>query len=172
MNTSQMTSRRDSKSHAAQNHWVGERVFDWCGVPVTHLRPTLFAEWMLYPFSLKSIVEKDTLALPFGTGRFAPIASEDTGRVVAAILKNPVAHAGRTYKLFGPVELDGTGIAAAMSEVLKRAIRYSAVEIPDFQQILAQIPRLTPYFSQHIAAIAIDCQNGIAAGTQTIMSKN
>src|SRR5438094_7247407 len=36
VNTSQMTSRRDSKSHAAQNHWIGERVFDWCGVPVTH----------------------------------------------------------------------------------------------------------------------------------------
>jgi NAD(P)H dehydrogenase (quinone) len=68
VNTSQMTSRRDSKSHAAQNHWIGERLFDWCGVPVTHLRPTLFAEWLLYPFSLKSIVEKDSLALPFGTG--------------------------------------------------------------------------------------------------------
>jgi len=165
VNTSQMTSRRDSKSHAAQNHWIGERVFDWCGVPVTHLRPTLFAEWLLYPFSLKSIVEKETLALPFGAGRFAPIASEDTGRVVAAILKNPTAHASATYKLFGPVELDGNGIAAAMSEVLKRAIRYSPTEISDFQHILAQIPRLTPYFWQHVGAIAIDCPNGITAGT-------
>jgi NAD(P)H dehydrogenase (quinone) len=44
VNTSQMTSHRDSKSHAVQNHWIGERVFDWCGVPVTRLRPTLFAE--------------------------------------------------------------------------------------------------------------------------------
>jgi len=41
VNTSQMTSRRDSKSHAAQNHWIGERVFDWCGVPVHR---TVFSE--------------------------------------------------------------------------------------------------------------------------------
>jgi uncharacterized protein YbjT (DUF2867 family) len=156
VNTSQMTS---------QNHWIGERVFDWCGVPVTHLRPTLFAEWLLYPFSLKSIVEKDTLALPFGTGRFAPIASEDTGRVVAAILAEPTAHAGSTYQLFGLVELDGDGIAEAMSEVLGRTIRYSPVEISDFQQMLAHIPRLPPYFAQHVGAIAVDCQNGITAGT-------
>ena len=76
---------------AAQNHWIGERMFDWCGVPVTHL-PTLFAEWLLFPFSLKSIIENDTLALPCGTGGFAPIASEETGTVVAA-LAEPAAHA-------------------------------------------------------------------------------
>lgn len=165
VNTSQMTSRRDSKSHAAQNHWIAEQVFDRCGVPVTHLRPTLFAEWLLYPFSLKSIVEKDTLALPFGAGSFAPIASEDTGRVAAAILTKPNAHAGLTYQLFGPVQLDCDGIAAAMSEELGRTIRYVSVEISDFQQILARIPRLTPYFVQHVGAIAVDCQNGVTAGT-------
>jgi NAD(P)H dehydrogenase (quinone) len=165
VNTSQMTSRRDSKSHAAQNHWVAERLFDRCGVPVTHLRPTLFAEWMLYPFSLKSIVEKDTLALPFGTGRFAPIASEDTGRVVAAILADPVPHAGSTYQLFGPVEMDGNGIATAMSEVLGRKIGYSPMDVKGFQEMLAKIPRLSEYFAQHVGAIAVDCQNGITAGT-------
>ena len=65
------------------------------------------------------------------------IASEDTGRVVVAILMNPAAHAGSTYKLFGPVELDGNGIAAAMSESLGRLIGYSATDIGDFQKILA-----------------------------------
>jgi NAD(P)H dehydrogenase (quinone) len=60
-------------------------------------------------------------------------------RKVAAILKNPTAHAGAIYKLFGPVELDVNGIAAAMSEVLKRAIRYSPTEISDFQ--LSAVPR-------------------------------
>jgi uncharacterized protein YbjT (DUF2867 family) len=73
-------------------------MLDWCGVPVTHLRPTLFAEWLLFPFSLKSIVENDTLALPYGTGGFAPIASEETGTVVAAILAEPAAHAGSAYQ--------------------------------------------------------------------------
>ncbi len=167
VNTSQMTSRRDSKSHAAQNHWVAERVFDWSGVPVTHLRPTLFAEWLLYPFSWKNFVEKDTLALPFGTGCFAPITTEDQGRVIAAILANPAAHAGCTYKLFGPVELDGHGIAAAVSTVLQRKIRYSPIAVSEFLGTLAKLPApySDPFFTQHLGAVAIDCQNGITAGT-------
>jgi uncharacterized protein YbjT (DUF2867 family) len=86
INTSQMTSRRDSKSHAAQSHWLAEQVFSWGDVPVTHLRPTLFLEWLLYPFSWESYAQRDTLALPLGNGKFAPISSEDQGRVIAAIL--------------------------------------------------------------------------------------
>src|ERR1700747_2324125 len=50
VNMSQISARRESKSHAAQDHWVSERVFDWSGVATTHLRPTFFAEWLIYPY--------------------------------------------------------------------------------------------------------------------------
>jgi len=164
--TSQMTSRRDSKSHAAQSHWLAEQVFDWSGVPVTHLRPTLFAEWLLYPFSWKDYASKDTLALPFGHGKFAPIASEDQGRVIAKILADPAPHAGHLYKLLGPVELDVYGIAAAASEVLGRTITYTPLEVDEFLAILAKLPDYSsPFFTQHIGAVALDCQNGITGGT-------
>ena len=39
VNMSQISARRESKSHAAQDHWVSERVLDWSGVATTHLRP-------------------------------------------------------------------------------------------------------------------------------------
>ena len=42
---SQKPARREAKSHASRDHWVSERVFDWSGIPTTHLRPTFFAEW-------------------------------------------------------------------------------------------------------------------------------
>ena len=48
VNMSQISARREAKSHAAQDHWISEQVFNWSGVPTTHLRPTLFAEWALY----------------------------------------------------------------------------------------------------------------------------
>ena len=48
VNMSQVSARREAKSHAAFNHWMAERVFDWSGLAVTHLRPTFFAEWFLY----------------------------------------------------------------------------------------------------------------------------
>ena len=48
VNMSQASARSDAKSHAARDHWLAERVFDWSGLNVTHIRPTYFAEWLLY----------------------------------------------------------------------------------------------------------------------------
>jgi uncharacterized protein YbjT (DUF2867 family) len=161
VNLSQRTAKRDSKSHAAQNHWIAERVFDWSGIPVTHLRPTLFAEWLLYPFAVGGIAEQNVLALPFGDGHFFPIAAHDQGQVIAAILTNPGEHAGQTYELDGPVELDGNGLAAALSEALERPIRYQPIPIADFQSAVTADPRLGTFFAQHIGAVTQDLQDGL-----------
>ena len=161
VNLSQATAKRDSKSHAAQNHWIAERVFDWSGTPVTHLRPTLFAEWLLYAFAVGGIRDQDVLALPFGDGRFFPLAAQDQGQIIAAILDDPTPHAGQTYRLDGPTELDGHGIAAALAEVLGRPISYRPVPISAFQDVAANIPSLGPFFAQHIGAVAQDLQDGL-----------
>src|SRR5258708_6905659 len=47
VNMSQVCARADAKSHAMCDHWLAERVFDWSGLPVARLRPTLFAESLL-----------------------------------------------------------------------------------------------------------------------------
>ncbi len=47
VNMSQISAREDSKSHAARDHWIAERLFDWSGVPTVHIRPTFFSEWLL-----------------------------------------------------------------------------------------------------------------------------
>src|SRR5262249_7190523 len=44
VNMSQKTAREDAKSHAATDHWLAERVFDWSGGTVAHTRPTYCAE--------------------------------------------------------------------------------------------------------------------------------
>ena len=84
VNMSQISARRVAKSHAAQDHWIAERLFDRSGIPVAHLRPTFFAEWLMYV--AKFIKKQSELILPFGEARYAPIAAEDLGRVVASIL--------------------------------------------------------------------------------------
>ncbi|MGF6372986.1 uncharacterized protein YbjT (DUF2867 family) [Paraburkholderia sp. RAU6.4a] len=48
VNMSQISARREAKSHAARDHWISEQVFDWAGTSVTHLRPTFFAQWLTY----------------------------------------------------------------------------------------------------------------------------
>lgn len=165
VNLSQRTARRDSKSHSAQNHWIAERIFDWSGIPVTHLRPTLFDEWLTYDFSIGAIIDNDVLAIPFGTGRFSPIAAYDQGRVIAAVLSDPKPHAGKTYLLDGPAEMDAADMAGALSDVLGRPIRYYDLPIADFQAAAAAIPRLGSYFGQHIGAVMVDLQDGLLAGT-------
>jgi NAD(P)H dehydrogenase (quinone) len=76
VNMSQISARRDSKSHQARDHWISERVFDCSGVRVTHRRPTFFAQWLTYPRVRHGIAEKGLISLPFGNGRHAPIAAE------------------------------------------------------------------------------------------------
>ena len=170
VNLSQISARENSKSHAARDHWIAERVFDWSGVPVVHLRPTFFAQWLLYPRSRATIVEEGIIDLPYGEGRHAPIAAEDQARLIAAILAEPAAHLGKTYPLHGPIEQDQAGIAAAVSEVLGRKISYRPLTIPQYRERLekAGLPEI---MVQHFCAVALDYQNGIFSGEDKIIAE-
>jgi NAD(P)H dehydrogenase (quinone) len=170
VNLSQISAREDSKSHAARDHWIAERVLDWSGVPVVHLRPTFFAQWLLYRFSRATIVEDGIIDLPYGEGRHAPIAAEDQARLIAAILAEPTAHLGKTYTLHGPTELGQAGIAAAVSEVLGRKISYRPLTIPQYHERLEKAD-LPEFMVQHFCAIALDYQNGIFSGEDKIIAE-
>ena len=37
VNMSQISAREGSASHAARDHWIAERLFDWSGVPTVHI---------------------------------------------------------------------------------------------------------------------------------------
>ena len=170
INMSQISAREDSKSHAARDHWIAERIFDWSGVPTVHLRPTFFSQWLLYPFARRTIVERSIIDLPYGAGRHAPIAAEDQARLIAALLVEPAVHLGKTYTLHGPIELDQPGIAAAISEVLGRKISYQPLTIPEYRQRLEKFG-LPEFLIQHFCAIAVDYQNGIFLGADKVIAE-
>src|SRR5712675_1297567 len=190
VNMSQISAREDAKSHAAQDHWLAERVFDWSGLTVVHLRPTYFAEWLLY---LAPMIRAGLLHVPFGTGRHAPIVAEDQARVIVGILEDPVSHRGKIYPLFGPVEFTYPEIAQVLSRVLKRDVQYKQVSIDTMLQLMASggqkppaghnsrtlygafestsEPRGDSFVIQHLREVAIDHQNGIFAGTNDLVEK-
>jgi NAD(P)H dehydrogenase (quinone) len=170
VNMSQISARREAKSHAARDHWIAERVFDWSGIPVTHLRPTFFAEWLLYPGFHRSIVEKGAIELPLGDGRHAPIAAEDQARLIAEILARPAAHAGKSYSLHGPIEMNQAGVAAAVSEVLGRKVTYQPITIAQFREHLERAG-LPTFLTQHLCAVALDYQNGIFSGEDKVIAE-
>jgi len=96
-NMSHKQSRPYARSKATLNHWLSEQVFGWSGLSVTHLRVTLFAEWLLY---IAPLIRKGRYVVPFeAESRFAPMPASDIARVVVGILENPREHAGKTYPL-------------------------------------------------------------------------
>ena len=169
VNMSQISARRESTSHAAQDHWISERVFDWSDIATTHLRPTFFADWLVYPHFAKEIWAKRKIEFPFGNGRHAPIATDDQGRVIAHILAEPKGHEGKIYKLHGPVEMNHTEIAAAMSQVLGAQIVYAPTSIDEFKQKMEQLYKFPPFLVQHLVEVAQDYRDGIFAGTNDVV---
>ncbi|WP_206996071.1 NmrA family NAD(P)-binding protein [Trinickia mobilis] len=172
---SQISAREDSKSHAARNHWIAERVLDWSGVPTVHLRPTYFAEWLILPWVRNPIVQEGKITLPYGAGRHAPIAAEDQARLIAAVLMQPSDHIGKTYPLCGPVELSQQDIADEVGKVLGRKIAYSPSTIEQYRENLEKyIPaayQRPEFLIQHLLAVAIDYQNGIFSGVDGIIGE-
>jgi NAD(P)H dehydrogenase (quinone) len=173
VNMSQKSAREDARSHAATDHWLSERVFDWSGLTVAHIRPTYFAEWLLY---LAPMIKAGLLHVPFGTGKHAPIAAEDQGRVIAGILEDPAAHKGKTYPLFGPVEYTYEETAKVLGRVLGRPVQYKQVAFEEFQKAFEAGRKTTgrpvnDFLFQHLREVAIDHQNGIFAGTNDLVEE-
>jgi NAD(P)H dehydrogenase (quinone) len=163
VNLSQRSASRTSASHSCQDTWIAEQLLNWSGLPVTHLRPTYFLEWLLYPWQLPIFLEKGILRMPVGKGRHAAIGSEDTGRVVAGILQNPTGHAGQTYPLFGPVEMDHEQMAAELTEALGRKIVFQNVSIHDYSKSLEKMG-LPAYVIQHFEGAMNDYRHGVMSG--------
>ena len=167
VNMSQKSARREAKSHAARDHWITEQLFDWSGIPSTHIRPTFFAEWLLYPMDGWN-VKAGVIEFPFAYGRHAPIAGEDQGRVIASLLQSPAGHAGKAYPLYGPIELNHHEIAERLTKALGRPFVYKPLTIPEFQARMEKSGRI-PRFVQHIVSVAQDYQDGIFAGTNSVV---
>ena len=191
VNMSQVTARPDAKSHASTDHWLAERVFDWSGLTVAHIRPTYFAEWLLY---VAPMIRAGRLHVPFGTGKHAPISAADQGRVIAGILHDPAPHKGATYPLFGPVEYTYAETAQVLSRVLGKSIEYKQVPFDAFLGMLKS-GRTHPidgassrnlygelggkpsdgsgdsFTVQHLKEVAIDHQNGFFGGTNDLVEK-
>jgi NAD(P)H dehydrogenase (quinone) len=190
VNMSQKTAREDAKSHAATDHWLAERIFDWSGLTVAHIRPTYFAEWLLY---VAPMIKAGLLHVPFGTGKHAPIAAEDQGRVIAGILEDPRPHKGAIYPLFGPVEYTYRETAQVLGRVLGKSVEYKQITFDAFLEMLKS-GRQNPaegasarnlygelggksegsgdsFTVQHLKEVAIDHQNGVFEGTNDLVEK-
>jgi uncharacterized protein YbjT (DUF2867 family) len=112
-----------------------------------------------------------TIDFPFENGRHAPISSDDQGRVIAHLLAAPAGHEGKIYPLHGPVEMNHTEIAAAVSEVLGATITYVPTSIEAFKDKMENRNKFPPFLVQHLVEVAQNYRDGIFAGTNDVVER-
>jgi NAD(P)H dehydrogenase (quinone) len=169
INLSQRSANRFSTSHSCRDSFIAEQVLNWSGLPVIHLRPTYFLEWLLYPWQLPYL-RQGILRMPVGKGRHSPIAADDQGRVIAALLKSPDNHIGKTIPISGPVEMDHEQIAAELTEALGRKIVFQDLPIDEYCRSLEAMG-VPPYIVQHLGGAMDDYQHGRMSGADNNVEK-
>jgi NAD(P)H dehydrogenase (quinone) len=155
MTVSQMSLTEMTDSPQQRQHWLCEQVLNWSGLPVVHVRPTVFLQHPFFSeWAAESIGRDATIRLPFGAGRTSPIDAKDVAEVIAAILMNPTAHIGKTYELTGPRSQDMRGVAAEYADALGRPITY--VDVPFAQWRDEELSRhsLPEHLFEHFSTMA------------------
>ncbi len=104
--------------HARIERWLRESGLDW-----TFVRPSFFAE-NLTTTHVSDIRDRDEIVVPAGDGRTAFVAARDVAAVATAALLDPASHRGRAWTTTGPEALTYAEVAAVLSGVLGRTIRY------------------------------------------------
>ncbi|AXF03645.1 NAD(P)H-binding protein [Paraburkholderia hospita] len=169
INLSQRSANRESTSDSCRDTYIAEEILNWSGLPVIHLRPTYFLEWLLYPWQLPYL-QQGILRMPVGKGRHSPIAADDQARAIAALLKNPEGHIGTTIPLSGPVEMDHEQMATELSEALGRKIVFQDLPIDEYCSSIEAMG-VPPYIVQHLRGAMADYHNGRMSGADDNVEK-
>jgi uncharacterized protein YbjT (DUF2867 family) len=151
VSTMSITETTTSPQHKLQ--WLSEQALNWSGLPVVHVRPTVFLEAFFLIFTSDSVRQTNQIRLPFGQGKTSPIAAEDVARVFAAVLVDPKPHIGKTYHLTGPQSENMHFFAQEYSKALGRTITYQDIPVEPWRDgLLAR--GLPVHLVDHLATMA------------------
>jgi len=138
MTVSQMSITKTTASPQHKLHWLAEQALNWSGVPVVHVRPTVFLEGLFLIFISDMVRKLNQIKLPFGDGKTSPVAAEDVARVVAALLANPRPHIGKIYHLTGPQSESMHFYAQEYTKALGRTITFQDILVEPWRDTLLE----------------------------------
>src|SRR6476646_9589925 len=158
INMSQMTLEQMSvtETTASPQHklqWLSEQTLNWSGLPVVHVRPTVFLEGFFLTLTADSVRQSNQIRLPFGQGKTSPIGAEDVARVVATLLENPQPRIGKIYHLTGPQSENMDFFAQEYSKALGRTITYQDIPVGQWRDELLE-RRWPVHVVNHLLAMA------------------
>ena len=156
-------------SMLTREHWIANNVARWMpDVGVIHLNPGIFA----FPYLLTLPVTRKLglLPLPFGAGLNAPVAERDIARCAVALLENPEAYPGTSWRPTGPELLSGYDVADILQDVLGRRIRYQPVSQKMFSKAARAMgfPDFDTYNLRHYATETAEGAFAIGAPTDHV----
>jgi uncharacterized protein YbjT (DUF2867 family) len=155
LTVSQMSLLAMTDSLQQRMHWLGEQALNWAGLPVVHVRATVFLQHFFFSqWAGESIAKDDTIRLPFGDARTSPIDTRDVAEVIAAVLEHPEAHVGRVIELTGPKSEDMRAVAAEYSEALGRTITYVDVPMGEWRERELSARGLPEHVASHMRTMA------------------
>ena len=153
MTVAQMSITETTPSPQHKLHWLAEQALNWSGLPVVHVRPTLFLEGFFLTLTPQSIRKSNQIKLPFGQGKTSPVAGKDVARVLAKILVDPKPHIGKIYHLTGPPSENMDLYAQEYAKALGRAISYQDIPVEPWREGLLKLG-LPDHLVSHLAAMA------------------
>ncbi|MBM2622875.1 SDR family oxidoreductase [Actinoplanes sp. LDG1-06] len=116
----------DATFTLARDHWATEQHIRDSGLAFTFLRDNLYADFMRF-----LVGEDGVIRGPAGDGRAAVVAQDDIADVITTVLREPGAHAGRTYDLTGPAAVSLAEVAAIVGASTGRDVRFHNESIPE-----------------------------------------
>jgi uncharacterized protein YbjT (DUF2867 family) len=155
LTVSQMSLTNMTDSPQQRQHWLGEEVLNWSGLPVVHVRATVFLQHPFFsPWAAESIARDGTIRLPFGDARTSPVDTRDVAEVVAAVLANPGPHVGKVYELTGPRSVDMRAVAAEYSKAIGRTVTYVDEPMERWRDRELGARDLPEHLSHHLLTMA------------------
>lgn len=155
MTVSQMSLTAMTDSTQQRQHWLGEQVLNWSGLPVVHVRATVFLQNPFFSaWAAESIARDGTIRLPFDAGRTSPVDARDVAEAIAAILSSPASHIGKVYELTGPRSQDMAAHAAEYSEALGRTVTCVNMPLEEWRDRELRSRNLPDHLFEHLLTMA------------------
>lgn len=127
---------RHAGDQLAQLHEAGLRTLQESGLDWTLISPSTVMETNLFPLAFW-IREEGEFWLPAGDARLGMVAADDVALCTAIVLTSDGHHA-QNYELTGPEAVTFTQIAASMSRIFGRSIRYRDISEDDFTKVMVE----------------------------------
>lgn len=122
-------------------HYKIEERIKASGIPFVFLRPSFFMQ-NLSTTHRREIAQDSLIYVPAGRGRTNFIHVLDIGEAAARVLTE-AGHEGKAYELTGPDCLDYYQVAAVLSEILGRPIKYAKPSPVNF--VVQAVRRKVPF---------------------------